>query len=232
MPRLKQLAAAAALFIAVGCGSSSSPSPAASLSSSSPVQSAAPATPSPIPQPSPPATAAASIMGLEDWTAAELFLLAGAQPKVRPTCGKAPKLPDGAYDGIQCHPGGAIDSIGFYAFDDRAVMRKLYFQRLAEYKVKPDSGEMCLDGKPGEGVDTPGDEGFELHLGCYVDEAGRANARLLFANAEVGQSVYVGVVGKNGSIGDLFSALFPDYDPYGTGCGWCAGDLWILPGEH
>ena len=172
-------------------------------------------------------------MGLAEWTGAELFLLGGLEPKARLKCTKAPKLPEGAYDGIQCHPGGAIiDSIGFYAFDDRDDMRKLYFARLAEYGVKPDSGEGCLDGMPGESVDTPGNEGYELRVGCYVDESGLANARMLFPS-DYGQSVYIGVVGKDLSIGKLFfEGLFPDFEPGTTGCGWCAGSIWSAPGEY
>ena len=157
----------------------------------------------------------------------ELFLLAGAESSLRPTCGKAPKLPEGAYDGIQCHPAG-ISSVGFYAFDQREDARKLYFDRLAEYKVKPDSGIGC----PGEGVDTPGNDGYELRFGCYVDENGLANARMLFPGEASGQSVYVGAVGKNGNTNDLTKWLFPDYEPGATGCGWCIGSFWSAPGEY
>ena len=160
-------------------------------------------------------------------SATELFLLAGAEPSLRPTCGKAPKLPEGAYDGIQCHPAG-ISSVGFYAFDQREDARKLYFDRLAEYKVKPDSGIGC----PGEGVDTPGNDGYELRFGCYVDENGLANARMLFPGEASGQSVYVGAVGKNGNTNDLTKWLFPDYEPGATGCGWCIGSFWSAPGEY
>lgn len=218
--------------MAAGCGSAAT-TPATSATASVVVSTAVPASVAPPsaapPSSAPEATAAPSAIGLEDWTAAQLFLLAGAEPNIRPTCGKAPRLPDGAYDGIQCEPDGF--SIGYYAFDERDVMRKLYFDRLAEYGVEPDSGEGCFDGKPGESVDTPGNEGFELHVGCYVDETGLANARMIFASETWGQSVYVGVVGNDGSIDNLFAALFPDYEPGSTGCGWCAGQIWSAPGE-
>ena len=148
-----------------GCAASSSPSPAASPSAAVPSASpvAAPSSASPAPSAAaaatPVPTPAPSTIRLQDWTATELFLLAGAEPSLRPTCGKAPKLPEGAYDGIQCHPAG-ISSVGFYAFDQREDARKLYFDRLAEYKVKPDSGIGC----PGEGVDTPGNDGYDCAL--------------------------------------------------------------------
>ena len=218
------------MAIVAGCGPSSTTPPSGGTSSpgtsaphagASRDQSASPgASPTTVP----------IVIGLQDWTAAELYLLAGAQPKVRPTCSKAPKLPEGGYDGIQCHPAG-IGTIGFYAFDDRAEMRKVYFARLAEYKVKPDSGRVCLDGKPGEGVDTPGNEGFEWRIGCYVDENGLANARLLLPSGTSGQNVYVGVVGKVPSIGSLFAALFPGHDPAAAGCAWCAEEVWTAPAE-
>lgn len=226
-----------------GCAASSSSSPAASPSaavpSASPVAAPSSATPVAAPSsatPAPSAAAAAtrvptpapSAMGLQAWSATELFLLAGAEPSLRPTCGKAPKLPEGAYDGIQCHPAG-ISSVGFYAFDNREDARKVYFDRLAEYKVKPDSGD---GGCPGEGVDTPGNEGYELHFGCYIDEDGLANARMLFPGEATGQSVYVGVVGKNGNMSELTRWLFPDYEPGATGCGWCIGSFWSAPGEY
>lgn len=216
-----------------GCAASSSPSPAASPSAAVPSASpvAAPSSASPAPSAAaaatPVPTPAPSTIRLQDWTATELFLLAGAEPSLRPTCGKAPKLPEGAYDGIQCHPAG-ISSVGFYAFDQREDARKLYFDRLAEYKVKPDSGIGC----PGEGVDTPGNDGYELRFGCYVDENGLANARMLFPGEASGQSVYVGAVGKNGNTNDLTKWLFPDYEPGATGCGWCIGSFWSAPGEY
>jgi hypothetical protein len=168
-------------------------------------------------------------MSLEDWSAAQLFLMAGALPELRPSCVVAPRLPEDAYDGVQCEGPGY--TIGYYAFDERDEMREVYFDRLAEHGVAPDAGELCFDGKPGEGVDTPGNEGFELHIGCYVDESGLANARMIFASDAWGQSVYVGATGDDGSIERLFAALFPNYEPGSTGCGWCAGQIWSAPGE-
>ena len=168
-------------------------------------------------------------MGLEDWSAAQLYLMAGAGPEIRSSCVVAPKLPEGAYDGVQCQ--APRYTIGYYAFDDRDEMRAVYFDRLAEHGVLPDSGEQCFGDAPGEGIDTPGNEGFELHVGCYVDETGMANARMIFGSENTGESVYVGVVGEDGSIAHLFDALFPDWEPGMTGCGWCAGQIWSPPGE-
>ena len=223
-------------IVSVGCGSAAPSESPSSTSGPSSAPSSAPCSAASLdvsaaPTPPPASTApSAKVTGLGDWTAAELFLLAGVDKKIRTTCAKAPKLPDGAYDGIQCMPAG-IASIGFYAFDDRNVMRKLYFARLAEYKVKPDTGNLCMDGKPGEGIDTPGNQGYEARVGCYIDETGAANARLLLPADTAGQSVYVGVVGKNARISDLFSWLFPDYQPGATGCGWCIDSAWSMPGQ-
>jgi hypothetical protein len=233
--RRAHVAALLLVLTLAACGTSSSSTPAGSVSptpsavpTSAATAAASAASAAPEPSAAVVATPAPSAMGLADWTATELFLLAGANPALRPTCGKAPKLPDGAYDGIQCHPAG-ISSIGLYAFDSREEARKLYFDRLAEYKVKPDSGD---GGCPGENVDTPGNEGYELRIGCYVDEDGLANARMLFPGEAPGQSVYIGVVGKTDDYGDLITWLFPDYQPGATGCGWCIGGFWSAPGEY
>lgn len=107
-------------------------------------------------------------------------------------------------------------------------MREVYFARLAEYGVEEGTGDLCFGDEPGEGVDTPGNETFELRIGCYVDETGAANARMIFPSEVDGQNVYVGVVGADGGIQRLMEWLFPDHEPGATGCGWCIGGIWFL----
>ena len=140
--------------------------------------------------------------GLEDLTGAQLFLLSGVDGESRSTCTPAPELPPRATAGIQCDRAG-VTAIGFYLFDDADTMRESYFARLAEFGVEPNSGEVCRDGAPGEGIDTPGNEGFEFRVGCYVDADGIAQVRAALPAVAESRSVYVGIAGTDGSIADL-----------------------------
>lgn len=218
------------LVLALGCGSpatspSARPSDATSLP---PTASTALASVGPASQAAS-AAAASSGTGLDAWSKGELFLLAGLEKDLRPVCGKTSKLPESALDGIECKPHG-VASMGIYRFGTRTEARELYFARLAEYKVKPETGDVCHDGQPGEGIDTPGFPGYELRVGCYVDETGAANVRMLFPAETRGQNVYIGVVGNNSSIKDLFGWLFPDFQPGLAGCSWCISKIWALDG--
>ena len=86
-------------------------------------------------------------------------------------------------------------------------MRAAYFGRLAEFGVEENS-RGCGEGSPGEGVDTPGLEGFELRLGCYVDADGVAQVRMAFPSVADSRSVYVGAASEDASIEDLLLTLF------------------------
>jgi hypothetical protein len=205
---------------------SSEPAPSASAraSASASATASGPVSPSVVPTPEPAA-------GLDDWTGGQLFLLSGVDRAIRSTCGPAPDLPPEATAGIQCRPAGAtavatgVTAIGFYLFEDADTMREAYFARLAEFGVEPNSGSVCRDGAPGEGADTPGIEGFELRVGCYVDADGIAQVRAALPAVADTRSVYIGVAGTNDSIADLLLELFGPREGV-IGCNFCVGSLW------
>ena len=178
----------------------------------------------------PAASPEASALGLDEWTSTQLFLLAGLEPKFRVTCAPTSVLPKGASDGIDCKPEG-IETMGVYAFTERGRMQRLYLSRLGEYNVKADSGDGCQDGRPGEVADSPDFGWGPDRIGCYVDESGDANVRMIFPSRTDDLSVYIGVVGRTGNIDDLMRRLFPDYAPGSLGCTWCTSNIWSLPGE-
>lgn len=213
--------------LVLGCGSAATPAPAT-----------AGLTPSVSVSPAPSASGAAETAGtdgpdtgaggvdtgnlgpLADWSSAELYLLAGISGQLRDQCSPADELPEGAYAGVVCEA-VTVDSIGYYLFEDRLTMKATYISRIAEYGVEPGSGEACMDGQPGEGVETPGVEDYEYRIACYVDDFGQANARFYIPQEVDGQHVYVGAVGTTDSISDLFDQLAPDRPAGMTGCGWC-----------
>jgi hypothetical protein len=162
--------------------------------------------------------------GLDDWTGGQLFLLSGVDRATRSTCVPAPELPPEATAGIQCRPPG-VTAIGFYLFEDAETMRETYFARLAEFGVEPSSGSVCRDGSPGEGIDTPGNEGFEFRVGCYVDADGIAQVRAALPAVAEFRSVYIGVAGTSDSIADLLLELFGPREGV-IGCNFCVGSLW------
>lgn len=192
-------------------------SDASASASASPAASEA-ASPSAAPTPE-------ATPGPQDWTGGELFLLSGVDRATRSTCGSAPELPPEASAGIQCRPAG-VTAIGFYLFDDAEAMRETYFARLAEFGVEPDSGQVCRDGSPGEGADTPGLEGFEYRIGCYVDADGIAQVRAALPAVAGSRSVYIGVAGTDDSIADLLLELFGPREGV-IGCNFCVGSLWF-----
>jgi hypothetical protein len=201
-----------------GASESTPSEPAPSASASAGVAASEAASPSAA-APSDPAT------GLEDWTGGQLFLLSGVARATRPTCGPAPELPPEATAGIQCRLPG-ITAIGFYLYEDADTMREAYFARLAEFGVEPDSGQVCRDGSPGEGADTPGLEGFEHRIGCYVDADGIAQVRAAMPAVAASRSVYIGVAGTDGSIADLLVELFGSREGI-IGCNFCVSSLWF-----
>jgi hypothetical protein len=138
-------------------------------------------------------------------------------------------LPQGSIDGIDCKPDG-IETMGAYGFATRDDMQRRYFARLAEHDVTADSGNGCEDGRPGEIADSPDFGWGPNRIGCYVDESGHANVRMTFPSESGGQSVYIGVVGRNGSIADLMRWLFPGYAPGTYDCTWCTDSIWSMPG--
>ena len=165
--------------------------------------------------------------GLVDLTGPELFLASGIATEFRRSCSRATDLPDEAVAGLQCHPESAgIEAIGFYLFDRREPMADWYFARLAEFGVEPSSGSTCVDGLPGEGTDTPGIEGYEFRIGCYVDTSGAANVRMALPAVAEDLSVYVGAAGRTESIEELLATLFPNRVPGMVGSTFGVGFVW------
>ncbi|MDP9226443.1 MAG: hypothetical protein M3P18_21915 [Actinomycetota bacterium] len=161
------------------------------------------------------------------WSGPEIFLLSGVRRDLRSDCAPTRKLPSNADAGIECKPPGPAGLVGFYRFNDHLVMNRIYFARLLQYGVKQETGRLCEDGKPGEGIDVPGVEGFEQRIGCYIDETGAANLRVAIPSDRPNDSVYVGVVGRSGDIKALVDWV-NNRPPGAVGCGYCI-DLWQSP---
>lgn len=157
------------------------------------------------------------------WTNGEIFLLAGVADDVRPSCRPADVLPEGSFEGIRCFPDG-VKAVGFYIVLNTDWMKDmLYERRLARYGVTPKSDGTCVDGVPGDIVDSVSD-GVEARIGCYVDADGLANARFTLPPGTGGaeQGVYIGVVGTDGDIAKLFKVLEGRSWPGDDGCRYCA----------
>ena len=220
----------AAMLVACQPSSSEStrralPTPATPAASASGGPMVAPASASSSARPV--AAASSDAGGVFNLTGPELFLASGIATEIRRSCGRAPDLPAEAIAGIQCHPDStSIEAIGFYLFERRAPMREWYFARLAEFGVERDSGETCVDGLPGEGVDTPGIENLEYRIGCYVDASGAANVRMALPAVAEDRSVYVGAAGTTQSIEGLVAALFPNYVPGTIGSTFGVSTVW------
>jgi hypothetical protein len=223
-------AAGVAVVVAlVGCQASaptSAPTQAAIGSSAAPAASSESTvfpTISPVASLSGPDDAAAppaSAVPIGGWTTLQLYILAGVDDAIRPSCAPATGFGNGALAGVECHPEG-YRSMGFYAFPTRKAMFDLYFKRLSQYGVAKDGGHGCEDGKPGEAEDSPGDYA-NPRIGCFVDADGHANARMALPNQDEfdGVSIYIGVVGVDASIDHLFATMFPDHQPGAVGALW------------
>lgn len=236
-PGSRVIALCVALLASVlaACGSTTSPSSSsgASVPVVPPTASPAAAAASPTEAATPGAgvggvTATPTPRPLTAWKPGELLLLSGVESRVRGSCAPAPQLAAGAFAGIQCRLRGTA-AIGYYLFEDRRVARQTYLDRLAETNVRPGSGDACRGGTPGEGVDTPGNPGYEIRIGCYRDAAGIANVRILIPGEVDDQSVYIGAAGLDGDLGKLLDALFPNADLQAVGCVYCVDTLWHLP---
>jgi hypothetical protein len=113
-------------------------------------------------------------------------------------------LPEGATAGVECRVNsGPIARVGAYLFADPKVELAHYLARLEQYGVEPNTGA-CWDGTPGDSAWVPGDyEWPEYELmnersGCFLDENGIANARVLCGG------MYIGVLGTNADLRSLF----------------------------
>jgi hypothetical protein len=164
-----------------------------------------PAKPRP-PQPTPP-----------PMNEAEKELVERVRPDIRENCTpRRTDLPKGATAGIECRPASAIVArVGIYDFPDDRSAALAYFQRLADYGVKPITGD-CWIGRHSDGAWTPGDLDPDVandpiygivydgkpystrRAGCFIDEGGHANFR-----ATCGDGLYIGVLGRTDDIAKL-----------------------------
>jgi hypothetical protein len=108
-------------------------------------------------------------------------------------------LPPGATAGIECQVGtNVVDRVGAYQFPNDDVALDAYVQRLEANGVLIRTAG-CEDGKPGDQAWTPGDDDgrplVPFRYGCFVDEDGMANERVL-----CGGGRYIGIVGASADI--------------------------------
>jgi hypothetical protein len=111
-------------------------------------------------QPSPTPDGSTRIPNVFGWTSGQIVLLAGVADDVRPTCRLADVLPEGSDEGIRCFPDG-VKAVGFYLVANTDWMQDmLYNKRLASYGVTRKSVGTCVDGVPGDILDsvTDGEE--------------------------------------------------------------------------
>lgn len=138
---------------------------------------------------------------LVPYTSDQVFLLAGIREDARHSCSPREELPAGATAGVECVPAtGPASRIGAYLFPSEQVLLATYFARLADAGVTPDSGE-CPRTR-GDSAYTPGDDlaPGPHRIGCFINEFGIANHRITYP----GSLVYVGVLGRDGSLASLF----------------------------
>jgi hypothetical protein len=180
--------------------------------------SAAPSAVAPSPAPSD-ASDPPSPVALNE---AEQALVALLRPDAREGCtARRSELPAGASVGVECNPRSSLGvRIGAYQFPTDRDAATAYFARLAANGVAPRSGD-CNDGVPGDNAWTPGDDEGEVGAadpygvvwngvayvinrdGCFVDEAGQANAR-----AVCGSGIYVGVVGATPDVKAVYDWMW------------------------
>ena len=165
------------------------------------------------------------------WTDAERDLLEELRVDAHVAC--APRradLPDGATAGVECRIGSSlVDRVGIYRFADQDSILPVYLDRLANYGVEPRTGA-CELGVPGDSAYGPGeDEGTPLmtwRSGCFHDENGKANLRLIC------DTTYVGVLGATDDIdaleawASIIDENFPGETPSSHGLCYGPADAW------
>jgi hypothetical protein len=87
---------------------------------------------------------------------------------------------------------GPVQRVGAYRFDRPAEAETAYLNHLGSYGVSPASGD-CASGRSGDATWSP-----TGRSGCFLDENGTANVRV------VCDSTYVGVLGTDEAIADLY----------------------------
>ena len=186
-------------------------SPSQNAQSPTPSEPAAPTPVEPTAEPTDPSPPG-------DFTEAEQMLLKRIRPDARRDCApRRTELPDGATGGVECQPAEGIAArVGMYQFATDQEAARAYFARMADEEVAPRSGD-CGAGVEGDAAWTPGDEEglvsgdawdgvtvdgedyIVFRYGCFLNDAGLPNYR-----ATCGNGLYVGILGRTGTLGELF----------------------------
>ncbi|HEX5014622.1 MAG TPA: hypothetical protein VFV72_10755 [Candidatus Limnocylindrales bacterium] len=207
-PALRWIVAAAAIVaLASGCSNATLPPPLEGGSPVAPTPTGASAGP-----PASPGRGSAAPASLPAGFSPEQGrLLASIREDARVGCApRTENLPDKATAGVECTVGSElVDRVGVYAFATPADALAAYIARMASYGVALRSGD-CLAGTAGDGAWTPGDgptEGGDQpnRTGCFIDENGHANIRVLCSLEVGGQEIgrYIGVLGASTQIRPL-----------------------------
>jgi anti-sigma factor RsiW len=159
----------------------------------------------------PRATASAS----PTFAPAEAALVAALRGDAAVAC--APRrrdLPIRAVAGVECRiASGIVARVGAYGFGGVSEATTAYLERLASYGVASSSGD-CAGGHAGDAPWSP-----DGRTGCFLDENGSANVRVTCG------STYVGVLGHDDAIADLYRWTWKPADPSaggGTAPGICS----------
>jgi len=213
---LRGLIAVAVIALVAACSNSSLPPP---LEGGSAV-AATPAAGSGAPPPSTGTGTSAAPSVPAGYSPDQARLLASIRADARVGCApRTENLPDKATAGIECAVGSdLVDRVGVYSFATPADALAAYTARMASYGVALRSGD-CKGGTAGDEAWTPGDgpdEGGDQpnRTGCFIDENGHANIRVLcglqVGDQEIGR--YIGVLGASTQIKPLldWTRTFPE----------------------
>lgn len=179
-------------------------SPASTVSAAAPAATAVPVAP-PSPPPVPDFTTVSTLTS-SDWRSGELFLLSGFQSGIRhdadvdfssETCQpRRDDLPVLASDGVECELStGPAERVGAYLFPNDKAARAAYETRLQEHGLGWDDNGGC----PFDSITPSVPVAFQPRAACFVNASGFANLRIYWP----GQSVVIGVLGRNASIPEL-----------------------------
>jgi hypothetical protein len=191
------VAVAAAAAVVVGCSSPALPPPITTT--------AQPATQAPGGSPAgsagrPAQSGAPAASAPAGFSPAQAELFAALRPDAQVNCApRTSDLPQGATDGIECTLGtDLVERVGVYRFDTPEAARSAYIARLAGYGVALRSGD-CQSGTAGDRA-WVGEDGEindqPYRLGCFLDENGTANVRIVCGPPDSPEPVrYIGVLG-------------------------------------
>jgi hypothetical protein len=215
---MKALVVAAAIVVA-GCSSSAGPPlsaiPAGPIAVGSPVVAPtlvptadfATASPTPTTTLAATATPRATPRPTPSFSKAERLILQLLRADARVGCvPKRAGLPARAIAGVECHFDTALVTlVGVYRFRSEDDAVTTYLERLAEYGVRPRTGN-CRSGTSGDSSwpgylpDRADDGGLSPYRsGCFRNEHGLANVRLTCYGG-----IYMGVVGKSADLAALY----------------------------